>query len=366
MNIRNVAILTGGGDCPGLNAAIRAVAKTSILDYGWKVFGVADGYYGLMNDRIREISFADVSNILPLGGTILGTSNKANPFESYEGGPTPVDVSDRVTETLERLEIDVLFCIGGDGTLSIANRLTKKFPNIIGIPKTIDNDLKATDQTFGFDTACNFVTEALDRIHSTAQSHHRAMIIEVMGRYAGWIALEGGIAGGGDIILIPEIPFALDAVAGAVDTRSQKGKRFSIVVIAEGACPVGEKYTVKEYIKDSPDPLRLGGIGKRVADYIEKKVGHESRVTVLGHLQRGGSPTFFDRILATRYGVAAVRLAEKKKFGQMVALSGTEITHVKLEKAVADLKTVPPDYYLVETARSLGTSFGDYYTQRLK
>ena len=358
MAVKKIGILTGGGDCPGLNATIRAIAKTGMIDYGWTVVGIADGYFGLMNNRTRELSFADVSGILPLGGTILGTSNKANPFESYEGGKVPIDSSDGVVETLNRLEIDALFCIGGDGTLTIANRLKKKFNNIIGIPKTIDNDLKATDQTFGFDTACNFVTEAIDRIHSTAQSHHRVMIIEVMGRYAGWIALEGGLAGGGDILLIPEIPFSLDKVCEAVDSRSKKGKKFSIIIVAEGAYPEGENYTVKSVIEDSPDPIRLGGIGARVADYIEKKTGHESRVTVLGHLQRGGSPTFFDRILATKYGVAAVRLAERGKFGKMVALHGTEIVMVKLEKATDGIKLVTPDHPLVIAAKSLGTSFG--------
>jgi len=356
---KTIGILTGGGDCPGLNAAIRAVAKTAILDYDWNVIGIMDGFYGLMNNNTHPLSFFDVSNILPLGGTILGTSNKADPFEAYENdNPEPIDVSDRVVENINRLEIDTLFCIGGDGTLGIANRLRKKFPNIIGIPKTIDNDLKATDQTFGFDTACNFVTEAIDRIHSTAQSHHRAMIIEVMGRYAGWIALNGGMAGGGDIILIPEMPFSLDKVVESVKLRSKKGKRFSIIIVAEGAKPQGEDYTVKDVVKDAPDKIRLGGIGKKIADYVEEKSGHESRVTVLGHLQRGGAPSFFDRILATRYGVYAVRLAEKEKYGRMVALKGTEITAVKLDKATDGLKLVDPDSTIIQTARSLGTSFG--------
>lgn len=356
---RTIGILTGGGDCPGLNATIRAITKTVILDYGWDVVGSLDGYYGLIENRTRPLSFSDVSNILPLGGTILGTSNKANPFSYYKGDGDPLDVSDTVVKNLERLKIDTLFCIGGDGTLSIANRLQKKFPNIIGIPKTIDNDLKATDQTFGFDTACSFVTESIDRIHSTAQSHHRVMVIEVMGRYAGWIAMEGGIAGGGDIILIPEIPFSLNKVVEVANQRSSKGKRFSIVVVAEGARPAGEDYTVRELIKDSPDPIRLGGIGKRVADYIEQTTDHESRFTVLGHLQRGGTPTFFDRILATRYGVAAARLAGANIFGKMVALKGTEIVPVDISEAAAGLKLVTPNHPLVIAARSLGTSFGD-------
>lgn len=358
MPIRNVAILTGGGDCPGLNAAIRAIAKTAINDYGWGVTGILDGYFGLINNKIRPLSYSDVSNILPLGGTILGTSNKANPFACFDENNRPIDASDKVVDNLNKLKIDALFCIGGDGTLSIADKLHKKWPHIIGVPKTIDNDLRATDQTFGFDTACNFVTEALDRIHSTAQSHHRAMVIEVMGRYAGWIALKGGIAGGGDVILIPEIPFTLDKVAEFVDQRSKKGKRFSIVVVAEGAHAIGEKYTVKEYVKDSPDPIRLGGIGNCVADYIEQATGHESRYTVLGHLQRGGSPTFLDRILATRYGVAAARIAHKENFGKMVALKGGEIIGVDISEATAGLKLVSPEHPLIETAKSLGTFLG--------
>lgn len=359
MTIKKVGILTGGGDCPGLNATIRAIAKTIINDYGWKVVGFCDGYDGLINNNYRELSFGDVSNILPLGGTILGTSNKANPFQYYEPGQEdPSDVSDHAVGVLNSLNIDALFCIGGDGTLTIANQLLEKFPNIIGCPKTIDNDLLATDQTFGFDTACSFVTEALDRIHSTAQSHHRVMVIEVMGRYAGWIALQGGLAGGGDVILIPEIPFKLDKIVEVIDRRSKTGKRFSIVVVAEGAHPEGHDRIVKEYIKDSPDPIRLGGIGKLVADYVEKNSPHESRVTVLGHLQRGGTPTFFDRILATRYGVAAAKLAETEEFGKMVALRGPEIVPVDIAEATSGLKLVPPNHTLVEAAKSVGTSFG--------
>jgi len=358
MTKQTIGILTGGGDCPGLNAAIRAIAKTAVHDYGWELIGINDGYEGLINGKARQLLFSDVSNILSLGGTILGTSNKANPFAYCEKGKEPADVSDRVIENLEKWKIDTLFCIGGDGTLSVANRLLKKWPRIIGVPKTIDNDLKATDQTFGFDTACNFVTEALDRIHSTAQSHHRVMVIEVMGRYAGWIALEGGVAGGGDVILIPEIPFSFDKVTEVVNTRSKKGKRFSIVVVAEGARPEGGEYAVREYVKDSPDPIRLGGIGAIVADHIEKTTGHESRATALGHLQRGGCPSFFDRILASQYGAAAVELAAKNIYGKMIALRGNAMVYADLEEATSGLKLVTPDHPLVKTALSLGTSFG--------
>lgn len=360
MSKRTIGILTGGGDCPGLNATIRAIAKTAILDHGWNVVGICDGYYGLIENRTQALSFSDVSNILPLGGTILGTSNKADPFAYCESpNDKPADASDEVVRNIKKLGIDALFCIGGDGTLTIANQLLDKFPNIIGIPKTIDNDLKCTDQTFGFDTACNFVTEALDRIHSTAQSHHRVMVIEVMGRYAGWIALAGGVAGGGDIILIPEIPFTLEKVAEAVTVRSKKGKRFSIIVVAEGAHPAGRDYVVDKIIKDSPDPIRLGGIGKYVASHIEQTTCHESRTTILGHLQRGGSPSFCDRILATRYGVSAVRLAEKEIFGKMVALRGSDIVPVDLKEATSGLKLVTPGNELIKAAKSVGTSFGD-------
>lgn len=356
---KRIAILTGGGDCPGLNAAIRAIVKTAITDYEYEVFGVYDGYYGLIERQMRNLLFSDVSNILPLGGTILGTSNKVNPFKYWRGGNGDViDCSDDVVAYLNEMNIYALFCIGGDGTLTIANQLQKKFPNIIGIPKTIDNDLMATDLTFGFDTACSFVTDALDRLHSTAQSHHRVMVVEVMGRYAGWIALEGGVAGGGDIILIPEIPFKWEAVYDAVLTRVKKGKRFSIVVVSEGAHPDGEDYTVNKTIADSPDPIRLGGIGKRVADEIEQATGHESRVTVLGHLQRGGSPSFFDRILATQYGVAAVRLAAEDGFGNMVALRNGEIVPVPLGEAIHSLKLVAKNHPILLAAKSVGTSFG--------
>ncbi|HQC51248.1 MAG TPA: ATP-dependent 6-phosphofructokinase, partial [bacterium] len=285
MGIKNIAILTGGGDCPGLNAAIRAIAKTAMYDYGWNVIGILDGYQGLISGKKRNLKPADVSNILTLGGTILGTSNKADPFEKSVSGAEILSKS--VLENLDKWEIDALFCIGGDGTNTVANKISKVWPNIIGVPKTIDNDLLCTDQTFGFDTACAFVTESLDRIHSTAQSHHRAMVIEVMGRYAGWIALAGGLAGGGDVILIPEIPFKWEAICEAINRRSRIGKRFSIVVVSEGAHPAGEKMVVRKLIKDSPDPIRLGGIGQVVADRIELETGIESRVTVLGHLQRG-------------------------------------------------------------------------------
>ncbi len=358
MTIKTIGILTGGGDCPGLNAAIRAVAKTAIHDCGWEVKGILDGFEGLVTGKSKQLESSDVSNILTLGGTILGTSNKANPFSFSQNGGKPKDLSGLAVENLKKWKIDALFCIGGDGTLSIANKLRGKWENIIGIPKTIDNDLKCTEQTFGFDSACNFVTQSIDRIHYTAQSHHRVMVIEVMGRYAGWIALQGGLSGGGDIILIPELPFSFEKITEAVKNRSKQGKRFSIVIAAEGAHPAGEDYEVKKVVADSPDPIRLGGIGARIADHIEKTTGHESRVTVLGHLQRGGSPSFVDRLLATAYGIAAVKFASKNMFGKMVALKERDIVPVDLEEATSGLKLVPADHKLIKAALSLGTSFG--------
>lgn len=355
---KTIAILTGGGDCPGLNATIRAITKSAIIDNGWNVLGFCDGYFGLIEKKVRKLSYSDVSNILSLGGTILGTSNKANPFQYFKTPKKAIDVSAQVVRYLKKLKVDTLFCIGGDGTLSIANRLQKKWPHVIGIPKTIDNDLSATDQTFGFNTACSFVTEAIDRIHSTAQSHHRVMVIEVMGRYAGWIALGGGLAGGGDVILIPEMPFSYDKIEKIVLERSKKGKRFTIIVAAEGAHPINEELVVRDYIKDSPDPIRLGGIAEKIASEIEKRTGLESRYTVLGHLQRGGAPTFFDRVLATTFGVTAVKLAEENNFGKMVAYKNGKITAVTLEKAVAKLKLVSKDHPLIKVAKSVGTSFG--------
>jgi 6-phosphofructokinase 1 len=348
---KTIAVLTGGGDCPGLNAAIRAIVRTAILDHDCRAIGVLNGYEGLIKGEKRDLSFDDVSNILPLGGTMLGTSNKASLYE-------PRDVSDTAVKNLKKWGVDTLFCIGGDGTFAIAGRFLKKWPRMIGVPKTIDNDLKATDQTIGFDTACSFVTEAVDRLHSTAASHHRVMVIEVMGRYAGWVALNGGLAGGGDVILIPEIPFSLEKVAHAIEERKRRGKRASIIVVAEGAHPAGGKRVVQGYVKDSPDPIRLGGIGKFIADAVQEKTGLESRVTVLGHLQRGGSPTFVDRMLATGFGVAAVQLMAEKKFGKIVVLRGRQILGVDIAEATGGQRLVEPTSLLVRTAGSLGVSFG--------
>ena len=360
--LRRIAILTGGGDCPGINAVIRAVTKKAIVEHGATVIGIEDGYEGLVKGRYRRLDYDDVSGILTLGGTILGTSNTANPYRY----PVPSrrrlefkDMSAVALENTRQLDIDCLVCIGGDGTLGIASRLCKEGVPIVGIPKTIDNDLRGTDVTFGFDSAVHIATEGVDRLHSTAQSHHRVMIIEVMGRNAGWIALHSGIAGGGDIILIPEIPYDADVIAGKVKERNRRGKRFSIVVVAEGAKPRGGDVVIQRIVKKSTDPIRLGGIGFVLAAQIEKITSIEARAVVMGHLQRGGSPTPSDRVLATRLGTRAVDMIRDKGFGQMVGVKGDALVGVPLEEVAKGPRTVPPDHPLVRAARAVGTCFGD-------
>jgi 6-phosphofructokinase 1 len=361
--IRRIGVLTGGGDCPGLNAVIRAVVKTAIGSYRLSVVGFENGFGGLIQNRAHDLSTSDVVGILPRGGTILGTTNRDNPFKYQmviNGEKIFRDVSDRVIENINIQEIDALIVIGGDGSLSIGNDLYKlKGLPVVGVPKTIDNDLSATDQTFGFDTALNTASEALDKLHTTAESHHRVMVLEVMGRYAGWIALEAGIAGGADVILIPEIPYTIDRVYEKINQRRDNGKLFSIVVVAEGAKPLGGEMVVKRRVEESFDPIRLGGIGNVVANQIEDETGMEARVTVLGHLQRGGTPTAFDRILATRYGAGAVNLVMAGKFGEMVCLRTPNIESVPLTEAVGEIRHVPIDGDMVRTARQIGISFGD-------
>ncbi|MBI1870387.1 MAG: 6-phosphofructokinase [Chlamydiae bacterium] len=359
---KRIGVLTGGGDCPGLNAVLRVITKTAIQDFGMEVYGFEDGYAGLVENRFRPLSSWDVSGILTLGGTILGTSNRANPFKYpilKKQKLTYRDLSNQALRHYRKLGLEAIIAIGGDGTLSIASHLMKMGFNMVGVPKTIDNDLKGTDFTFGFDSAVAIVTEAMDRIHTTAESHHRVMIVEVMGRYAGWIALYGGMAGGGDIILIPEIPFDFKKVFSKIKERHKMGKNFSIVVVAEGAYPFRGHQIVKQKVKGSPDPIRLGGISALLSEKIEKKTGFESRFTVLGHLQRGGSPTAFDRILATRFGYEALQLIVKGDFGKMVALQGNEIESIPIEQAIGDLKKVPLDHPLIKVGRSLGISFGN-------
>jgi len=360
--IQRIGIMTGGGDCPGLNAAIRAVAKAAMVEYRMEVVGIQDGFEGLVENRVVKLDYESVSGILTQGGTILGTSNKADPFqwpEEKQGEIVHWDASGQVIREYYALGLDCLFCIGGDGTLTVANKFHDKGLKIIGIPKTIDNDLSGTDLTIGFDTAVLNATEAIDKLHTTAESHHRVMVVETMGRYAGWIALQSGLAGGGDIILIPEIPYDLDCIVSKVKERARKGKRYSIIVAAEGARMNGGEMSIQKIVKTSYEQIRLGGIGRQLADDIEDSTGIESRVTALGHLLRGGVPTPFDRFLATQFGVKALNLAIEGNFGQMVCLRGHEISSVPLEQAVGQTKTVPPDSTLIQVARAVGTSLGD-------
>jgi len=359
---KKIAILTGGGDCPGINAVIRAVTKKAILEYDMEVLGILDGYEGIISNRYRKLTYDDVSGILTLGGTILHTSKTANPYKyAIKRGNKIVfrDVSKTAIENLKKLDIECLVCIGGDGTLSIAYRLFKDKIPVVGVPKTIDNDIRGTDITFGFDSAVFIATEGIDRIHSSAEALHRVMIVEVMGHKAGWIALHSGIAGGGDIILIPEIPFDIEIVADKITERNKKGKRFSIVVVAEGARPKGGDVVIQRIVKQSPEPVRLGGIGFVLGAQIEKLTGVETRTVVMGHLQRGGSPTPFDRVLATRLGTEAVGLIVNKEFGYMVAVKGNSLGKVPLKEVARGPRTVPPDEPLIEVARNVDTCFGN-------
>ncbi|MDQ0287642.1 6-phosphofructokinase 1 [Desulfofundulus luciae] len=360
--IKRIGVLTGGGDAPGLNAVIRAVVKVAIREYGLSVIGFLNGFGGLIKNQARELTEKDVVGILPRGGTILGTTNRDNPFHYpvVKGGKKVfVDVSDRIFENISIHGVDALIVIGGDGSLAIAKELHAKGLSVVGVPKTIDNDLLATDQTFGFDTALTTATEALDKLHTTAESHHRVMVLEVMGRYAGWIALAAGVAGGADVILIPEIPYRIEKVIEMINQREVQGKKFSIIVVAEGAKPVDGELVVQKRVEDSFDPIRLGGIGHVVAQQVEEATGKETRVTILGHLQRGGSPTAFDRILATRYGTGAVRLVMEGRFGHMVCLRGTTIDAVPLTEATGQIRSVPLDSDLLLSARQLGICLGD-------
>ena len=359
--IKRIGVLTAGGDCPGLNAVVRAVAKYALRE-GIEVYGFKNGFDGLVKNNFILLDNKAVSGILTRGGTILGTSNIANPFrytlEPYGTPENPKDVSNLVLENIEKNKIDALVTIGGDGTLSMSKQFIDKGVKIVGVPKTIDNDLSATDYTFGFDSALTIATDAVDRIHTTAESHHRVMIIETMGRYAGWIALRSCIAGGGDVCLLPEIPYNDDIIANAILERQKQGKTFSIIVAAEGAKNEKGEMAIQKTVAASTDPIRLGGIAQKIADMIESKIKTECRVVVLGHLQRGGTPTAFDRWLSTRFGAAAVDLILKGKTGYMVALKGTEIAAVPIAEAVAHLKRVDPKGQEVRAAVSVGTSFG--------
>ena len=360
--IQRVGVLTGGGDCPGLNAVIRAVTKTALFRYQLEVFGIEDGFQGLIQNRLHPLTEQDVSNILTMGGTILGTNNRCDPKRypvKTEAGTEFRDVSDRVMEHIEHRHLDALIVIGGDGTMAVANHFTRLGVNCIGVPKTIDNDLEGTDVTFGFATARYVATMALDRIHTTAASHHRAMLVEVMGRNAGWIALHAGVASGADVILLPEIPFDVDKICEKVTDRSRHGKRFSIICVSEGAKPVDGKQVVDRYDPTSPEPVRLGGVSKLVAQMIEEKTEIETRTTVLGHVQRGGSPVPEDRVLATEFGHAAVTALMDGKRNRMIVMKGRTVRDIDMEDVAGKQRLVALDHPLIHAARDVGTGFGD-------
>jgi 6-phosphofructokinase 1 len=360
--IRRIGVLTGGGDCPGLNAVIRAVVRSAVHRYGIEVLGIEDGFQGLIENRMRHLDWDSVSNILTQGGTILGTNNKCDPrrWPTRVNGEMQVrDVSDRCLDHLAHREIDALLVIGGDGTMSVASRFIPMGVNCIGVPKTIDNDLMGTDVTFGFATAVGVASEALDRIHTTAASHHRVMLVEVMGRNAGWLALHAGVASGADAILIPEIPFDIDKVCELVSTRSKRGRRCSIICVSEGAKPKGGQQVVARVDPTSPDPIRLGGVGQVIAGQIESATKIETRVTVLGHIQRGGTPAAQDRVLATLFGHAAIDLLMAGGKNRLVVMQQGRVTSIGLTEASDKQRLVPPDDPLLLAARDLKVCFGD-------
>lgn len=360
--MKRIGILTSGGDAPGLNAVIRAAVKTAIFTYGCEIYGIRDGWDGFLEENgVVRLTNADIRGILPRGGTILGTANRGNPYVRKvirEGKEVTVNVSDEIVNGIKKLELDALLVLGGDGTLRTAHELYLRGAPVIGLPKTIDNDIYGTEATFGFDTAVGVATEAIDRLHSTAEAHHRVMVLEVMGRDVGFIALHSGVAGGADVILIPEIPFKFESVLAKVRDRVEKDALFSIVVVAEGAVPA-DGAPVYSRQGDEMYVPRFGGIGQMVGEYIEKH-GFETRVTVLGHVQRGGTPSPYDRWIATRFGAAAVRLAAEGKFDRMVTLSGGKVVDISLEEATSQQKRVDVvNDDAVLAARNLGISFGD-------
>lgn len=360
--MKKIGVLTGGGDAPGLNAVIRAVVKTAIRSYDCEVVGIRDGFDGFLNPKgLMPLGLAEVRGILPRGGTILGTANRGNPFarEIIRDGKTVIeDISDEIVAVIEKQNLDGLIVIGGDGTLRIGTELFEKGVPVIGVPKTIDNDVGGTEVTFGFDTALETATEAIDKLHTTAESHHRVMVLELMGRDAGFIALHSGVAGGADVILIPEIPFRYEAVVRKILQRVESGRHFSILAVSEGAKPLEGEQVFSRSGDDIYVP-RLGGISYEIGRYIEEHTEQETRVTVLGHIQRGGSPTPFDRWLATRYGAAATRLAAAGGFGRMVALRYGDVVDISLNDALAIPKRVNINGDAVRTARDLGIYFGD-------
>lgn len=354
-----IGILTGGGDCPGLNAVIRAVVKAA-AKRGWETIGFLDGYEGLLDLRYRRLNYHDMDGLLHLGGTILGATNKGR-FAAKTGHgevrEIPAEIREQSRRNFDQLGLRALVCVGGDGSLTIAQRLFEHGIPLVGVPKTIDNDLEATVMTFGFDSAVACATDALDRLRTTAESHNRVLVLEVMGRYAGWIAAHAGIAGGGDVILIPEIPFRYESICEKIGGREREGKKFTLIVAAEGAREQGGGFVGTT--GGANREARLGGIGGVVAAEVEKRTGKETRVCVLGHLQRGGGPTTFDRLLCTRFGARAVQLIADGMYGYMVALQPPDTVAVKITEAIGRLRTVPLDGDIVQTARALGISFGD-------
>lgn len=366
VNIKRIAISTGGGDAPGLNAVIRA-AVLSAINRGWEVYGIRDGYNGLLMPEqyieggLIRLTRERVRGITHLGGTIIGTTNRGNPLKYPIKGPddtvVEIDRSDELLRAFRLHQIDALISVGGDGSMLIANELEKKGLWVVGVPKTIDNDLDKTVITFGFDTACSFTVECLDRLHTTAASHNRIIVMEVMGRYAGWIALESGVAGSADVILIPEIPYDLEKVAQKIQDREERGSLFSIVEVAEGAIPKGGSTSI--IARETGRAERLGGVGEKIAEELQTVTGKETRLVVLGHLLRGGSPTGFDRLIAQRFGAAAVRAIAEGQRGIMVALDPPTVKYVPLEAATRRMKTVPMNSDILQTAREMGICFGD-------
>ena len=352
----HIGILTGGGDCPGLNAVIRAVTLALVNECGARVTGIERGFLGLLTRQVRPLDARAVEGILAQGGTILGTHNKCDPFHYFGAGGA--DCSAQAVAFARELGLDGLVVIGGDGTMSIAHRFEPLGLPVVGVPKTIDNDLEHTDRTFGFDSAVAVVAEALDRLETTARSHGRVMIAETMGRYAGWIALEGGMAGGADVVLLPELPFSVDAVAEVCRAREARDG-YTLVCIAEGARAIGHDLTVQARLADSPDPIRLGGVGQWLQQQLQPRLSSEVRTTLLGHVQRGGSPTPFDRVLATRFGYHAAQLVERGEWGRMVTLAGSDCASVPLSAVAGRNRCVPLDHPLLRAARGLGVSLGE-------
>lgn len=361
--VRRIGVMSGGGDCPGLNAVIRAITKTAVHNHDLDVWGIEDGFLGLIENRIRPLSYDDVSNILLLGGTILGACNKSDPSHfavdtDENGKPVFADVSGRVAEHVRKRGLDAIICIGGDGTMTGAAGLVERGLRFVGAPKTIDNDLMHTEITFGFHTAVNTAADALARIRTTAASHHRVMLVEMMGRNAGWLTLHAGLASGADIILIPEMPFDVDVVARRCAARSRKGKAYTLIAVAEGAAPAGGEAVVDQVVHDSPDPVRLGGVSQVLSKQIAERTGLECRATILGHVQRGGCPSPQDRVLGTMFGHHAVELLMSGHHNRLVVMQDGKLASVALSDVAGKQRTVPPDDRLIAAGRAVGTSFG--------